>query len=826
MALQTDLNVAPYHDDFDPAKKFYRVLFQPSVALQARELNQLQSILQNQIEKFGDNVFKRGTIIEGCNIVLHSSLPFVKLKDTEADGTPVNVSSYQNLYVKNSSNVTAFIVKTDPGFESQSPNLNTLYVKYINSGDDSNTTQFSANTVLTVYDPSYPIFKYVITDGSSDFSNTDTVVVVSAIAVQNSTGGNTFTAGGFAPGHVIQNGIANAVILETNATANSEALLLKVRPLANNLQTANSTLWKFLEGETITNLTTANTARISSLVGSGAEASLVTDTLGKITSIAVTNSGQGYYYPPHVAVSITSNSAISAAKIAQLGVTPQNFKTTVRTAPAVNDPIGVGYGLTVDEGTIYQKGFFSKVDRQLIVVNKYSNTNFTKSVGFYTEESIIDSNEDQTLLDNATGTYNYTAPGADRLYLNPVLRVLEKNEADANSDFFPIMEFADGKPYKQNKKTVYNVIGDELAKRTYEESGDYVLDQFSLITKDSTNIADTQNIFKIYIDPGIAYLKGYRVATASTYSANVSKGTSTETKNDATVKIAYGNFIKVDELVGYFNFHYADRVELYSAALDSISSDKGVITSSGSLIGYARMRNLVLDSGTPGTAAATYRLYLFDIEMNAGKNFADVRSVIYKDSGSVARGAADIKLIDGEAVIEEVGKNYSGMMVKAFDAVSTATGLKYTYRTLNASLTANTSGGISVAKPSADEFFPYSGELSTTAKNEIFVTPTANYKKNANSAGTIDITSGQANIVGTLTTFSTDFRAGDFIQVANVTSNAIVQIRQVVNNTLMFTQGTAGSTISGNAVLYFPNNVPIILNRTGRSANVTSAQVH
>ena len=79
MALQTDLNVAPYHDDFDPAKKYYRVLFQPSVALQARELNQLQSILQNQIEKFGDNIFKRGTIIEGCGVVLHSSLPYVKL---------------------------------------------------------------------------------------------------------------------------------------------------------------------------------------------------------------------------------------------------------------------------------------------------------------------------------------------------------------------------------------------------------------------------------------------------------------------------------------------------------------------------------------------------------------------------------------------------------------------------------------------------------------------------------------------------------------------------------------------------------------------------
>jgi hypothetical protein len=54
MPIQTDLNVTPYHDDFNEQKNFYKVLFKPGVAVQARELNQLQSILQAQIEKFGD----------------------------------------------------------------------------------------------------------------------------------------------------------------------------------------------------------------------------------------------------------------------------------------------------------------------------------------------------------------------------------------------------------------------------------------------------------------------------------------------------------------------------------------------------------------------------------------------------------------------------------------------------------------------------------------------------------------------------------------------------------------------------------------------------
>ena len=38
MPINTDLNVTPYYDDFDEDKKFHKVLFRPSVPIQAREL--------------------------------------------------------------------------------------------------------------------------------------------------------------------------------------------------------------------------------------------------------------------------------------------------------------------------------------------------------------------------------------------------------------------------------------------------------------------------------------------------------------------------------------------------------------------------------------------------------------------------------------------------------------------------------------------------------------------------------------------------------------------------------------------------------------------
>ena len=144
MALETNLNVSPYFDDYSQDKDFYKILFQPGVAVQARELNQLQTILQQQIEKFGDNVFRRGTIIEGCSITTNERVPYVKINDLTTDGLQVDVNLYNNLSVKNSANLVAHIVKTTSGLQSTAPDLNTLFVTYTNSGDNFETDTFSA----------------------------------------------------------------------------------------------------------------------------------------------------------------------------------------------------------------------------------------------------------------------------------------------------------------------------------------------------------------------------------------------------------------------------------------------------------------------------------------------------------------------------------------------------------------------------------------------------------------------------------------------------------------------------------------------------------
>ena len=62
----TNLNVKPFFDDFNEDKNFVQVLFRPGYTVQTRELNTLQSIMKDQIEKFGNHFFKDGSnVLEG-----------------------------------------------------------------------------------------------------------------------------------------------------------------------------------------------------------------------------------------------------------------------------------------------------------------------------------------------------------------------------------------------------------------------------------------------------------------------------------------------------------------------------------------------------------------------------------------------------------------------------------------------------------------------------------------------------------------------------------------------------------------------------------------
>ena len=144
MAQKTDLNISPYYDDFDGDKNFYKVLFKPGYPVQARELTTLQSILQNQVESFGGNIFKEGSMVLPGSVTFDNQFSAVKLN-------AVNLGIDVSVYIKNFigkkitgqlSGVTASIQEVALTSDSDLVTDITIYVKYGESGDDADVDTF------------------------------------------------------------------------------------------------------------------------------------------------------------------------------------------------------------------------------------------------------------------------------------------------------------------------------------------------------------------------------------------------------------------------------------------------------------------------------------------------------------------------------------------------------------------------------------------------------------------------------------------------------------------------------------------------------------
>ena len=921
MPLENSLNVSPYYDDQNEEKDFYRVLFKPGVAVQTRELNQLQALLQTQIERFGNHVFKSGTILSGVNFNYLPTYSYVKILDVQVDGQPSLPSGYVNFFVKSTLNLTARVLDYKDGLESSNPDLKTIYVRYTNSSDPDPAnssavyTEFAPNEQLTIFGEDYPIFKINVLNGGVGFSNSDTVIIQSALKLAN-------VSGSFTNGEVITQSTTGAkgVIKAINTTAIACTTILSIAPRTQDLTntSVNAVAWSFGTPYSITGNTSSATANVVGLIGSGSTGLLTTDTSGIIQSITVGDGGEDYIFLPWVTIK-TSN---ATATVQNLDLVAQNYKARITVANTTVNAIGTGYAFGVSEGVIYQKGHFLRVEKQSIIIDKYTTTPNNVAVGFKTVENYVDSNEDESLLDNASGTTNYTAPGADRLQLTPVLTTLTLEQAAANVDFFALAEWKDGLPYKENRTTVFTTIADELARRSQETNGNYVIDRFNVTTKEKA----TANVdyVDVVIDPGTAYIEGYRVSTRYNNYLNVARSSTTTNLSSQSITVNYGNYAIVNELAGIFDFKAGAAIDLYDTSRSLISranntiltTSNGVISpvipsvtfnantsvanstdfitisshgyrdgdvvrytvdagntavsglsngstyyvvssnttgfklaatsggsaiditagvtetghnisSAGTKIGTARIRSLVLDSGEPGTAEATYRAYLFDIDMNSGYSFRDVKTIY--SNGGTQDGIADVVRTQDATInanvakLYDVSRNQLLFPVKS-NAVKSISNISYIYRTVsNTSPQFATAGTLQLGPLGAGFEFPYSpGTLSATQEKDFVAIPTVPFEASANITGTSVAIYANTLIVGTGTTFISDLAPGDFIRCANGSANQYLQIASLANNTHGYVKTVPIAMTAANVTLYFPALYPISFGRTTRSINVSS----
>ena len=151
MPQETNLNVAPYFDDFSANNDYYKVLFKPAYPVQARELNNLQSILQNQIEKFGQHFFKEGAKVIPGNTGYNRIYYGVQLNNNY-QGIPVTAYVDQLIGTKitgQKSGVSAVVDKVLFPEDSERGQL-TIYLNYLTSNTGDNSTQvFSDGEELT-----------------------------------------------------------------------------------------------------------------------------------------------------------------------------------------------------------------------------------------------------------------------------------------------------------------------------------------------------------------------------------------------------------------------------------------------------------------------------------------------------------------------------------------------------------------------------------------------------------------------------------------------------------------------------------------------------
>ena len=143
MSEKTDLNISPYYDDYDASKNYHKVLFRAGRPLQARELTQSQSILQDQVAKFGDHMFKEGSIVNGAETDIDMDVEYVKVDSVNPNSSGnADVATYLSgfkgkIIQGETSGVIAEVINTEA---QTGTDPDTLIVKYFQQGTDKTST--------------------------------------------------------------------------------------------------------------------------------------------------------------------------------------------------------------------------------------------------------------------------------------------------------------------------------------------------------------------------------------------------------------------------------------------------------------------------------------------------------------------------------------------------------------------------------------------------------------------------------------------------------------------------------------------------------------
>jgi hypothetical protein len=317
---------------------------------------------------------------------------------------------------------------------------------------------------------------------------------------------------------------------------------------------------------------------------------------------------------------------------------------------AVVDSVATGSAATIGEGVYYINGFHVQVLEQVLILDKYTNTPSYR-VGLSITESFVTSNDDASLSDNAQGTSNINAPGAHRFKIDLTLakRTLTSTE---DQNFIELLRLNAGIIQNQVRTTEYAILEDTLARRTFDESGDYSVRDFDLDLREHLIDGNNRGIFTALnggdeakiaagLGPGKAYVKGYEIETLGTTFIDVNKARSFDTENNFNTRFDIGNFVNVTNVYGSPDIGFVSgdveafkRVNLYNTATSSRGTQNTGSGSSIQTVGRAKSKGFEYSSGIASSnifsssalTSAVYKHYLFDINMFTHLNITTAQS--------------------------------------------------------------------------------------------------------------------------------------------------------------------------------------------------------
>lgn len=448
-----DTNQAPYFDDYDPSKNYHQILFTPGRAVQAREVNQMQTILQEQIKRFGNHVFENGSMVIPGESNYNLNLEYVTVTGIQYSDISEILETNTVKITGQTSGVVAEVTLYQPNFGS-SPI--TFYLQYLNGSTDGAVSRFLANERLVM---------------------------------------------------TTQNGI---------------------------------------------------TFSVPTCVGTG-----------------------------------------------------------------------VGSVFTINAGVFFINGYFIETEQQSIILSRYTSTPSTV-VGFRLHENFVDWTEDQTLLDNANGSPNFNAIGADRLKLTLTLESYEFGANFNTDNFIELASFRDGVLQKIVTSSDYSVLEDTLARRTYDQAGDYTVESFGLAVREHLNDGSNGGLysaasggdaakFVLGVEPGKAYVRGYEITNISTRYLEVEKAREVGSVDNSTFSLPLGSFVEATS--GNTTPRIGRTVKFYAGT----PSSPGAIPS-GAMLGYGYLASVERE------ASGRMRLYLARIrraDESADTSFISSASSVY-----------------------------------------------------------------------------------------------------------------------------------------------------------------------------------------------------